>query len=472
MTRFNQWMLAAIFTICGAMVISLTSCSSDSDDDFPEIDTTQQANLFGTWYVRYDATGTIDGQSYKSVVDVYEFPEVLKKDGMGVWNRLFFAEEDDQKPFADLGGGSGATGVFTYTINSSGIVKLKLTNLDLATLDQSYYAPVERNMQLSSNRLLATGVSDTPISLALADDDLEEDIHNWHLLLHGGDDAHENGVVNLSKLTKDYVAQDGEILTGTLPPNISLKMAENASITLRDVTHKAKGDASNDWKKIAGIQTALYGTNTITLEGNNTLTGYKDAGIFVIPGSTIVIKGEGSLYAEGWAAAGIGCASWWRSGKIIIEGGNIKAVGDQGAAGIGTADSKPEGMREVYLEDISDCEGIYISGGTVEAIGGDFAAGIGSGYGGECEPITITFGVTKVTATAGFGGAYPIGRGRIQEGDYYSWCRSVVIGQTLIYSDGKELWTPGSPLLGFDCEVFTKKDDRDRETTTWVLTSK
>ena len=186
MKKISYLFLTLAMVITAGMM--LTSCSEE-DNPSATSEAEVKARLLGTWYSQYDATGTINDKTYKSVVEVYQFPEILSESGIGIWNRFFFAEAGDEKPFADLGGGSGATGVFSYTVNSNGMVGLKLEHLDLATLDQSYYAPTERSLQLSSGKLLATGVSGTPISLSLANDTKEAELEGWRLYLNGGSDG-------------------------------------------------------------------------------------------------------------------------------------------------------------------------------------------------------------------------------------------------------------------------------------------
>ena len=93
------------------------------------------------------------------------------------------------------------------------------------------------------------------------------------------------------------------------------------------------------------------------------------------------------------------------AGNIIIKGGNITAS-SWGNAAIGGR--------------VSD---ITITGGTVNAKGGYGSAGIGGGNYGTCGNITITNGVTSVTATKGGGLAnYSIGAG------YNCPCGTVTIG--------------------------------------------
>ena len=75
----------------------------------------------------------------------------------------------------------------------------------------------------------------------------------------------------------------------------------------------------------------------------------------------------------------------------IADGATVKAEGVNSisAAGIGSG------------VDNSVCGDILISGGTVDATGGDCSAGIGTGEKASVGNITITSGVTKVTAARG-----------------------------------------------------------------------
>jgi len=108
------------------------------------------------------------------------------------------------------------------------------------------------------------------------------------------------------------------------------------------------------------------------------------SGIYVPSGSTLTIKGSGSLTARG---------------------------SDLGA-GIGA---------EYYIP----CGNIVIEGGTINAYGGWLAAGIGGGYRALCGDITITDGVTKVYAESGGSDVGAIGAG------YESSCGTVTIGGTV-----------------------------------------
>ena len=126
-------------------------------------------------------------------------------------------------------------------------------------------------------------------------------------------------------------------------------------------------------------------------------------GNITISGGYVTAKG-------GYSSAGIGGGSFGDCGNITISGGTVDATGGggyEGGAGIGSGFG-------------TSCGNITISGGTITAKGGTNtsndapAAGIGGGYANEaCGVITITSGVTSVTATKGGGdGAQSIGKGK------------------------------------------------------------
>ena len=184
---------------------------------------------------------------------------------------------------------------------------------------------------------------------------------------------------DLSKLTADYMAKDGEILTGTLGGQYKITISDGATVTLDNVSINANG--SGDSYNVAGLTCA--GDATIILSGTNTVKGFSASypGIFVPISKNLTIQGEGSLDASSnGSAAGIG-------GGMNIACGNIT-----------------------------------IAGGTITATGGEYSAGIGGGFGVSCGNITITNGVTKVTATKGNYALNSIGAG------YNGSCGTVTIG--------------------------------------------
>ena len=173
-------------------------------------------------------------------------------------------------------------------------------------------------------------------------------------------------LTNLGTLDGEYVAVDGEVLTGTLG-KFKISIADGATVTLNGVTINGVNDEKYPW---AGI--TCLGKCKIILEGKNVVKGFdrRYPGIYVPEGKTLTISGTGFLDASSNGdGAGIG--------------------GDYN----GTAGS------------------IVISGGTISATGGTYAAGIGGAFGGSVENITITDGVTKVTAKKGAGASYSVGKG-------------------------------------------------------------
>ena len=209
------------------------------------------------------------------------------------------------------------------------------------------------------------------------------------------DAAAAGNSVDLSTLTADYEAQDGDVLTGTLGGNYKITIADGATVTLSGAVINGTNDSS--W---AGL--TLAGDGTIILSGENTVKGFYEVypGIFVPENKTLTIQGSGSLTASsnGWGA-GIGVGYEIACGNITIEGGTVTARGGESAAGIGGGYN-------------TSCGDISITGGTVIATGGNFAAGIGGGFRGSCGTVTITGGVTSVTATAGTKATNSIGAGR------------------------------------------------------------
>ncbi len=256
-------------------------------------------------------------------------------------------------------------------------------------------------------------------------------------------------IVNLSTLTGDYEAQNGDILINTLAGNYKITIADGATVTLRNATINGTNNDSYQW---AGI--TCLGDATIILEGTNIVKGFYEnyPGIYVPVGKTLTIQGgiagTGSLNASSNGyAAGIGGGFQISCGNIVITGGEIEATGgEEGGAGIGsgfynsncsgitisggivTATGGDDNAAGIGSGFMSGCGNITISGGTVNATGGEWAAGIGSGYSSSCSDITIANTVTSVTATKGGDDANSIGAG--EKGT----CGTVTIGGTEYYN--------------------------------------
>ena len=221
--------------------------------------------------------------------------------------------------------------------------------------------------------------------------------------------------VDLSTLTADYVAQNGDVLTGETS-SYEVTIAAGATVTLDGVTI----NGSSYCIKCAGDATIILkdgSTNTLTNTGGDyPALSIGDANTtLTIQGSTGVLNVSSGMYCAG---IGGGYANTNNTcGNIRIEGGVITAKGGYGGAGIGT--------------DVGDatCGDIIITGGTITAKGGGNAAGIGSGASDSgssavCGDITIANTVTKVTATKGENAPYSIGKGNGSNAS----CGTVTIG--------------------------------------------
>ena len=247
--------------------------------------------------------------------------------------------------------------------------------------------------------------------------------------------------IDLSKLTADYVAHGGDVLTGTLAGNYKITIANGAVVTLNNVTINGTNDDACSW---AGITCQGNATIVLADKSKNVVKGFRSnqPGIYVPEVYKLIIQGNtGTLDASsngegcgiggsnimhagnitiqggiitatgGEYSAGIGAGFGWDCGDIVISGGTVTATGGKNAAGIGCGASRDE--------DASTCGNITISGGTVTATGDGGGAGIGLGgqvgdsYGRETGNITITKGVKSVTATGGIKGSGTI---TIEEG--------------------------------------------------------
>ena len=251
------------------------------------------------------------------------------------------------------------------------------------------------------------------------------------------------GTVNLSTIYTNYTVSNGETLTGTLASNVKIAIADGATVTLNNVTINGTDSESYQW---AGI--SCEGDATIILSGTNTVKGFhiNYPGIHVPTDKTLTIQGDGSLSA-GSNGKGAGIGGGWTipCGNIVIEGGTITATGEFRCAGIGggtngcgyinitggtvTAQGGDCGAG-IGSGQSCECGYINITGGTVTAKGGRYGAGIGSGYdNSSCGNITITSGVTRVTATKGMDAPCSIGKGADGSSNP-STCGTVTIGGT------------------------------------------
>ena len=184
--------------------------------------------------------------------------------------------------------------------------------------------------------------------------------------------------IDLSQAPSDFTVVDGDVLTGSTSHTVTI--ANNAKITLSNATISG------------GI--VCDGTAEITLVGTNSVsnTWYSSAGIQIGgSGTTLTIKGDGSLTATGGSqAAGIGLGRTWDAnatgGSVVIEGGTVTASGGNGI-GTGTVGNSMT----------AHMDGIIIKGGTVNARLGKGTINNGSSV--TIGTIKIYDGIEKVDAS-------------------------------------------------------------------------
>ncbi|MBQ3304199.1 MAG: hypothetical protein IJH03_06630, partial [Clostridia bacterium] len=261
-----------------------------------------------------------------------------------------------------------------------------------ATLLQTYAVSLPANMEVVSATNAAdadgkyiTGTTVTfmasfPYAASNVSDGtstLEPDANGIYSVTIGTSDVtisatiERSATIDLSDAPGDFNAIEGDVLTGTTSHTVTI--ADGAGITFSGATISG------------GIVCA--GSAEITLVGTNNVsnTRYSSAGIQIGgSGTTLTIKGDGSLTATGGSqAAGIGLGRTWdasvTAGVIVIEGGTVNASGDIGI-GIGT----------VGNSQTASIDGISIKGGTV-------SASLGKGY--IYNGSTVTIGYIKIYDT-------------------------------------------------------------------------
>ena len=173
------------------------------------------------------------------------------------------------------------------------------------------------------------------------------------VMLANGVLEHDIGAGNVEIGAHDDGICPGHIITGSSSSiwsgqqhKIAFSGGEH-TVTLRDVTVDPQGGLTQSAMDIAnGSQV------TLVLEGSNTLNGnLNHPGIWVEPGSSLTIEGDGSLYAQAkngtasMGAAGIGSSYGVNTnfGDITINGGCVIAVGGRNnsscGAGIGSGEN-------------------------------------------------------------------------------------------------------------------------------------
>ena len=199
---------------------------------------------------------------------------------------------------------------------------------------------------------------------------------------------------DLSTLSADHTAQNGETLTGQLKASHKISIAAGATVVLKnvDINYGTTLTASS----YAGI--TCLGDATLIVSGTDYVKSFDDGypGIFVPSGHTLTITGSGMLYADGPKDDGAGIGSgrdnieaYRACGNIVLQGGTIWATGGSGAAGIGS------GATANYVEPQtgtpSSCGDITIKSSVTSVLArkGSGAESIGKGQYSNCGTVTI-----------------------------------------------------------------------------------
>lgn len=334
--------------------------------------------------------------------------------------------------------------------NGAAICTANVTTVNDGVVKAKFVFPVASGTTLSS----ATVQMGDKDALAINNATLTGKVYNVNRIQMAAAGAWDGNLADIPSEVVDgstVTVTNGMTIYGTLSANYKIQIADNATVTLNNVTINGTNNNSYSW---AGITCAGDATIILKAGTTNTVKGFyrEYAGIYVPANKTLIIKGTGSLNASsngygagiggnrnsacgniniqggtitatgGTFAAGIGGSYEGNCGTITISDGNVTSNGGPCAAGIGggymgeckeisisggnivaTGSSATDGGAGIGSAQQGTCDGITISGGTIDATGSFYAPGIGCGALGDCLNITITNGVTRVTATAGAG---------------------------------------------------------------------
>lgn len=335
---------------------------------------------------------------------------------------------------------------FNYLVSDLGKVILNFTDADGEMTG-------EKAELLFDGKTLTDKIKEMSVALSPS---TEAQINKYKSLADAWYGGSDEMIVDLSKVKEHFTAVDGMTLTGNLVNACKISIADGATITLDnasiigdenyhlvDAPNGSFDEVTNAWSGLTCI-----GDATIIISGSNIVQGFDHSypGIFIPEGRTLTIRGDGSLtakpnlddlapgYGKPYAVAGAGIGGgiegeYTKCGNIIIESGNITAIGGGMAAGIGSTTA----VNQAYTP---SCGNITIMGGNVTATGGQNAAAIGSGAGDRVESHcgNIYIEGATVVATA-YGRSAAIGCG------YNSWCGNIDIKDSDITATrGEDDW--------------------------------
>ena len=217
----------------------------------------------------------------------------------------------------------------------------------------------------------------------------------WHI---------ENGDITISagesgnNVTQNNNTTYGD--TNTIITNQNKDTASSHTVTIETNDKNDKVEVTLDNVNIkadSGSALTSKGDVTLTLKGDNSLTGGNGGSGISSSGSLTISGGENnSLTAQGGSGSGI-----FSSGGVTISGGTVNATGGTGGTG-----ENSNGGSGIYI--YSSSGSLTVSGGTVTANGG---SGGGNGGDGISSTNTTISGGSTVTANGGNGGSLVGGDG-------------------------------------------------------------
>ena len=171
----------------------------------------------------------------------------------------------------------------------------------------------------------------------------------------------------------------------------------------------------NGTGEVTSNQIVMEGTSGVTLDNVNIsnqswcIHANGNSTVILKDGTTNSVTSTGSSHEVAYPAIWVGDKV--NDCKLTILGeplgnGTLIAQGGANSAAIGGG----------YHNTNNTCGSIDIRGGIITATGGECAAGIGADKDGFCEAVTITDGVTSVTAVRGLAADQCIGSSDLEEG--------------------------------------------------------
>ena len=183
--------------------------------------------------------------------------------------------------------------------------------------------------------------------------------------------------------------------------NVNIKADSGSALTSKgDVTLTLKGDNSLTGGN-GGSGISSSGSLTISGGENNSLTAQGGSGSGIFSSGGVTISGGTVNATGGSSSGGSDSGDGIHSGSLTISGGTVTATGGTGGTG-----ENSNGGSGIYI--YSSSGSLTVSGGTVTANGG---SGGGNGGDGISSTNTTISGGSTVTANGGNGGSLVGGDG-------------------------------------------------------------